>query len=344
MRTLKFTGNSYEIGRELEEHYREWHQDLPTDINRRTLSRQLAIYRKHFPSLIEEIRGMADEATGEGSYEKLLYSVLAHGVDNMRVRPPETKGCTIFGVKTPSGLIVGRNYDWIPQARDAFHIYNMNITGRYSYTGISDMNIYKRRHASHKHWSFSAEDTINEKGLYIGLTFAHNPRFGYGLSSTHMIRLIAETCATVDEALKVFRKVPLMIAKNFFVADASGNMAIVEHNSKIFKVLRPDERGILIQTNHYLAPELAREDFCLKECPAHDTYVRYYEALCGINRAGKDFNATYAHKILRKSPYIYANDPDGFMTIWSLVLDMTAKHYHLVFDTASCERTMEILP
>jgi hypothetical protein len=71
MKTLKFTGNSYEIGRELEQHYHGWHQDLPSNINRRTLSRQLAIYRRHFPSLIDEIRGMADGATGGGSLSEI---------------------------------------------------------------------------------------------------------------------------------------------------------------------------------------------------------------------------------------------------------------------------------
>jgi predicted choloylglycine hydrolase len=344
MRTLKFAGTSHEVGQELGQYYREWHQGSPEiPVNRRTLSRQLAIYQKHFPSLLEEIRGVAETLMGGGAdYEKLLYLTIAHGVDMARVHPTPTKGCTIFGVQTDRGLIVGRNYDWIPQARDSFHVYDMNITGRNAYTAISDMNIYERQHARHKHWSFSAEDAINDQGLYIGLTFAHNPRVGYGLSSTHMIRLIVETCATVDQAVKLFRKVPLMCAKNFFIADATGKMAIVEHNSKTFRVIHPDKQGILIQTNHYLAPDLIHEDFCLENHPAHTTYLRYYETLREINLARAHFNTVYARKILRHTTYVYANDTSGFMTIWSLILDMTAQKYHLVFDTAGGEKTMTL--
>jgi predicted choloylglycine hydrolase len=345
MKILKFTGSSYGIGQELERYYREWHQDLTlSSINRRTLSRQLAIYQKHFPGLVEEIRGMADAspAGGGANYELLLYAVLARDVDALRAQSAAPKGCTIFGAQTNQGLIVGRNYDWIPQARDSFHVFDMNITGCYAYTAVSDMNIYERRHASHKHWSFSAEDAINEKGLYVGLTFAHNPRVNYGLSPTHMIRLLAETCATVEQAVAVFCKIPLMCAKNLFIADAAGAMAVVEHNSKTFRVIRPNKQGVLIQTNHYQAPDLAREDFCLKNHPAHTTYLRYYETLREINLAGASFGPNHARKILRRTPYVYADSPDGFMTIWSLVLDMTARHYRLIFDTAEGEKDRAI--
>jgi predicted choloylglycine hydrolase len=279
---------------------------------------------------------------GGGSYEKLLYAILAHGVDQLHHQTPPVKACTIFGVKTASGLLVGRNYDWIPQARDTFHVYKMNIKGRHAYTGISDMNIYQRRHAGHKHWSFSAEDAINDQGLYIWLTFAHNPRYGYGLSSTHMIRLVAETCSTVEQAIKVFRKVPLMCAKNFFIADAKGNMVVIEHNSKTFKTIYPNDDGVLIKTNHYLSPDLAHEDFALQNHPAHTTYLRYYETLREINKHLPDFSLENIRHILRQTPYVYVNDPSQSMTIWSLVLDMTARRHSLIYDTSWAERRVDL--
>jgi predicted choloylglycine hydrolase len=338
MKVFNFSGDSFAVGQELEQCYHEWHSDLDSiKVNPYTLRRQMAIYKKHFPSLLDEIRGMAK--AGGGSYEKLLYAILASSVDQLHHRAQPTKGCTIFGVKTANGLLVGRNYDWIPQARDAFHVYKMNIKGRYAYTAISDMNIYQRRHAGHKHWHFSAEDAINDQGLYIGLTFAHNPRYGYGLSSTHMIRLVAETCSTVEQAIRLFRKVPLMCAKNFFIADAQGNMVVIEHNSKTFKIVRPKD-GILIKTNHYLSPDFAREDFALQNHPTHTTYLRYYETLREINKYLPDFGIENIHHILRRTPYVYANDPAQFVTVWSLAMNITAQHHRLIYDTTTGEKDL----
>ncbi|MDR0887400.1 MAG: C45 family peptidase [Candidatus Nomurabacteria bacterium] len=335
MRINKFAGTSREVGEQLGKFYEQQNRSLrDVQVNEATLNRQLAVYKKHYPELLEEIGGVA--VGGNFDLEKLLYVSIAQDVDQRMSRVKATESCTIFGVKKGDKLLVGRNYDWLPQARDCFHIYEMDIAKRYKYIGITDMTIFDPHHTSHKHWSFSAEDAINDQGLYIGLTYAFNQRWSYGLASTHIIRLVAETCGTVAQALKVFRKTPLLTPKNFFIADKYGNMAAIEHTSKTFRVVRPDKDGILIQTNHYTAPDLLKEDSVFKQHPAHTTYLRYYETLREIKRH-PDFKFANIRPILRNTHYVYA-DSNDHQTIWSLAMDMTSGKREIIWDDASGEK------
>ena len=167
--------------------------------------------------------------------------------------------------------------------------------------------------------------------MFIGLTFAYANEWSYGLTCIHMTKLIAETCTTVEDAIKVFEKVPLCCPKNFFIADKKGNMAIVEHTSKKFKVIYPKD-NLLIQTNHYVDKELEIEDTVLKRVPYHNTFLRYYETLQGINFNKEKFSYDNIMKILgRKGSYTCQNFP-GVKTIWSLALDMQKQKYILFYD------------
>jgi len=336
MKKLKFVGDSYEVGSQLGVIYRENGRDLSNVvINRRTLAKQLPIYRKYFPSLITEIEGIA----GGGGFdlEKLFYVLLAQDIDFRRQNYSAIEACTIFGVKTNEGLIVGRNYDWVSQARECFKVYEKRVVGRNGYIGVSDMNTYDLRHTSAKHWSFSAEDVINDKGLFVGLTFAYNHRTGYGLGPTNIMRLIAETCETVEQAIKVFRKVPLSMPKNFFIADKNGDMAVVEHTSKKFEVIYPNKQGVLIQTNHYIAPELAKEDTVLGDRSATTSFVRYAEVAQYVNEHFESFDIKNATQLLRRSAYVYAN-AHRHQTIWSLAMNMNKQRYDIYYDMASGEK------
>ncbi len=182
---------------------------------------------------------------------------------------------------------------------------------------------------------YDPDDAINDKGLFIGLTFAHDNKWSYGLSCTHMIKLIAETCPTVKDALKVFKRVPLCYPKNFFIADDKGNMAVVEHtSSKRFRIVYP-ENGVLIHTNHYLDAGLAKEDRVLAEEPSHNTFVRYYEALRKINQRKEKFQLSDIMKILGNTSSCVCQTGPNFQTIWSLALDMKKRRYKLYWDITS---------
>ena len=150
---------------------------------------------------------------------------------------------------------------------------------------------------SPKHHYYDADDALNDKGLCIGLTVATADPWSYGLIATHIIKLIAESCTTVEDALKVFKRVPLCCPKNFFIADKNGDMAIVEHTSEKYKIIY-HKNGILIQTNHFVDPELAKDDTVLICVPGHNTCLRYKEDLQKITAMKTHFKIWYVMKIL----------------------------------------------
>jgi len=251
------------------------------------------------------------------------------------------KACTIFGYKVKNNLFVGRNYDWIPETDKIFEAYKVINPERNSFIAITDMGIGSPATVEPKYFFYNADDAINSKGLFIGITFAYADQCSYGVSCIHMTKIIAETCETVKDAIKKFEKIPLCCPKNFFIADKNGDMVVVEHTSKKFKVLYPKD-DILIQTNHYVDSELAEDDTVLKRVPSHNTFIRYYETLQKINFEKGKFKQDSIIKILGKpGSYTCQNFP-AIKTIWTLALDIINKKYRIYWDISGKRKTKEI--
>lgn len=324
---LKFQGTYAELGRLYGQRLRSYHHDFYRQINSETLRRQLHIYQKHYPEFVTMIEAAAEEIGLAPEF--LLYEDLAAFVDHWKARVnPRNHGCTIFAVKSGSQVFVGRNYDWLASAREYFEQYDFSLTKAYRYFAFSDESVWGR-HTGKNTRKIFAEDAVNEHGLYIGLTFSHIDRWNYGLSPSHIIRYVAEHCQTTRQALNVFAKVPCAIPKNFLIADAFGQIAVVEHAAKTYAVLRPDNSGVIIQTNHCLDPELQRIDHVLSHDPNPTTFVRYAEADFLIREQLPNFQFTDLWPILRRSNYVY--NPD---TIWSLALELSTQRFNLYRDTA----------
>lgn len=294
--------------------------------DRQLYRKQLDIYKEYYPEYLEELKGMAD---GSGFDPQRLISRFICGeilwyTNTLKIN----RGCTIFGIKNKNGTFVGRNYDWEPAGAKSIANHTVINTEKNPFTAFTVDGI----------GSNSVEDAINDKGLYIGITFAVNYRWSYGISSLHICKLIAETCATVDEALIIFNKVPLCCPKNYFIADKNGDMAVIEHTSERFRVLYP-KNDILIQTNHYAHPELADEDMVLHDMPFSNTYLRYYEVLQRLNMQKDRFKYPGIMRLLTDpKSYIFANSP-AVRTIWSLALDMKNFRYRFYWNLVGQRRT-----
>ena len=298
-------------------------------INPKIYENQLKVYKKYYPEMLQELEAMAE--SGNFNKDKLIYSFLCDEILWYKDKFNPKKACTIFGVKSKNGIFVGRNYDWLPIAEKFFEAYKFDNPKRNAFIALTDMGIGIGAEANPKEMYYNADDVINNKGLFVGITFAYTDKWSHGLSCIHMTKLIAETCSTTKEAIKVFEKIPLCCPKNFFIADKNGDMAIVEHTSEKFKVRYPKD-DVLIQTNHYVDPELANEDTVLREVPYHNTFIRYYETLQKINFKKDKFNFSDIIKVLgAPNSYTCQNFP-GVKTIWTLALDMKNQKYKLFWD------------
>jgi len=292
----------------------------------RLLAGQLKVYEKYYPEMLEEVKGIAEG--GGFNEEKAIYNFITSEIFWYTDRFSLKRECTIFGVRNKNGFFVGRNYDWHPAIEKLWEIYKVKSPGLYPLIAVTDMATAPKKDAVKTF--YYADDAINSKGLFIGLTFAYNDKWSFGISNLHMCRFIAERCKNVKEAIGVFKEVPICCSKNYFIADKEGNMAVVEHSSRKFKVLEP-QNGVLIQTNHYIDPGLAKEDTVLKNAPSHNTFLRYYETLQKINLIKETFSFPDIVKILGFKSYIYQNSPD-IKTIWSLGLDMKNRDYKICWN------------
>jgi predicted choloylglycine hydrolase len=335
MKISTFKGNFLEIGKQIGAYYYKGGIKLGTiKIDKTLYENQLRIYKKYYPELLEELEGVA--IGGKFDKDECIYNSICGEISWFRQRFKLKQACTIFGVKSKNSTFVGRNYDWIPAAEKIFEIYKVYNSERNSFMAITDMGIGSELDVKFNRLSYNAEDTINDKGLFIGITFAYNNKWSYGLAFKHITQLIAERCSTVAEAIKIFEEVPLSCPKNFFIADKNGDMAIVQHTSKKFKIIRP-KNNVLIQTNNYTDPEIAKEDMVLIENPVHNTYLRYYEALQKINRVNKnnDFKLGDIIKILGDKNSLVCqggSKENPIKTIWSLSIDLKKRDYKIYWD------------
>ncbi|MBR0488375.1 hypothetical protein IJJ39_01715 [Candidatus Saccharibacteria bacterium] len=336
----RFTGTYVEFGEYLARKLAERNHNFNTRVNRRTLNKQLKIYKKFWPEILEESKAVASYLNM--SEDEILYDEIASTIDNQKRRveaahDSRDEACTIFAIHENGKTYVGRNYDWDPSARNYFQIYDLKIDNTYRYFAFSDEGTYPR-HTRSRTWKLYMEDAINEYGLYIGLTASklREKYWNYGFSSYHMIRYVAEHCKTTEEALVVFRKIPIAVPKNFLIADKSGDIAVIEHAAKDYQILRPKtfaNAKYIVHTNHCLSPEYRKVDPVLKNRPKSDTYLRYEEADYLVRRELPNYDFTDTGRILRNSHYVYN---DG--TIWSLALELSEPRLTYYRDTTTGQK------
>ncbi|KKS18855.1 MAG: putative choloylglycine hydrolase [Parcubacteria group bacterium GW2011_GWC1_41_7] len=340
MKISEFKGSFFEIGKQQGAIYKKNGMSFNTvKIDPVLYKNQHAVYKKHYPQLLDEFKGMAQG--GNFDEEKLIYYFITGEIFYFKNEFRLDKACTIFGYKKGNNVYVGRNYDWLPETENIFEVYKAMNPEVNSFIAVTDMGISNPATAKPKYFFYNTDDAINSKGLFIGLTFAYLDQWSYGISCIHMTKLIAENCETVKEALEVFKKTPLCCPKNFFIADKNGDMVVVEHAAKKFKILYPKE-NILIQTNHYVDEELAKKDIVFKQVPFHNTCIRYYETLQKIQFEKRTFSRESISKILnRKGSYTCQNFP-GIKTIWTLALDMTSKKYKIYWDLSRSKKSKEL--
>lgn len=192
--------------------------------------------------------------------------------------------CTSFQVRNADGegWLYGRNYDYFknPSMVTISHPKN-----GYASIAVSDMS----------HFGYSLEklpesfvskalclaaiyapvDGINEKGLCTSIMAlpmqpaqqdSGKPR----ISTTTVMRLFLDRCATVDEALDLLAKydvrhdVAAGSGYHYMVADASGKCAVIEFDLddgwKTMIVRKPEGENSLLVTNHLLSPKYYTEE------------------------------------------------------------------------------------
>jgi predicted choloylglycine hydrolase len=151
--------------------------------------------------------------------------------------PPFLTGCSQAAVLDGGPALI-RNYDW------DYRIFD-GVVARTAYTG--------RRVLGMLDCLWGLLDGVNDAGLTVSLTFGGRPQVGEGFGIPLVIRYVLEVCGTVDEAVRVLRRVPVHMSYNVTALDGSGRWATV--------YVAPDRPAVVtdraVTTNHQGSVEWA---------------------------------------------------------------------------------------
>lgn len=161
-----------------------------------------------------------------GTYERL---VELHGGGDVEARflslwnpPPLFAGCSIAAWPGAGGPALVRNYDFVPMLCDT-----TLLASAWNGTRVLAM--------SDCLWGIL--DGVNEHGLAVALAFGGRDITGPGFAVTLVLRYVLEFCRNVDEAVAAISRIPVNLAYNVSVVDASGAAATVQ--------LSPDREALV---------------------------------------------------------------------------------------------------
>ena len=138
-----------------------------TEERQKFVKKCLPIYKKYYPEILEEIKGIADGQ--QDSYDNLctfLLSMYCFEFDNH---------CTCFAFKDKNNIIFGRNSDFLVELEKLYMNCLYNLDNVYSFNGNTTAFV-------------EIEDGINEYGLSVGLTFVYPTIIKAGFNSGLLVR------------------------------------------------------------------------------------------------------------------------------------------------------------
>jgi hypothetical protein len=166
-------------------------------------------------------------------------------------------GCTMVGVSreraTCEGAVVGRNYDWATQDLRWCELHRYRAPDALARLGYTH------------HWA-GCTDVLNEAGLYCAIaSLPPQPLRGPGVQWNVIVEMVTETCSTVDEAVAACARPDHLRPMSYLLADAAGDVAVVEATPAEVCVRRPQDGLVLvanaIQGGRVLARVSEREAF-----------------------------------------------------------------------------------
>jgi hypothetical protein len=285
------------------------------------------LYQRIFPQQLEIIRGAAevyatptdkiDARVFEYNFTTMLWCGLLKNnrfygaTDFQKFTDCATNHdhCSVASYYASGRQLVGRNFD---NPSDRPHYFtSMQLEGGYKVVGHTIYDVTS--------W---VTDGINEKGRSLSVTTAYGDREAYpkepAVLMGHMCQIIMQTCATVEEALKLLRTVRVWFpdeVNHWLVADASGKAVVAEWNPKNYKLQVFEQPGPYeLLTNTPL--ELGQEAV-VKSCWRYRKAKPMLEA--GVQDAAGMFEVMKAMRV--------TSGPSR--TLWTSVMDLNARTFEV---------------
>ena len=247
-------------------HFAGW--DWPTV--RREAARFEAPIGKFRPAYLEEMRGIADGADLDltdvlaiNVRTEVMYSAKARNAPRELRLPAE---CSAFAQVPapgqPGSVILGQNWDWLVHAARTLVLLEARPDDGPDFITVVEAGLL-------------AKTGMNAAGLgLVTNALVTDADTGEPGLPYHVLLRAVLDCGTVTEALQALQAGPRSSSANYLIAHASGSALDIEAAPGDFTRLYPlfPEKGVLLHTNHFLAPRIDPVDLSLWAMP--DSAVR----------------------------------------------------------------------
>lgn len=297
------------------------HTFVITEERRKFANECLPIYKKYYPEILEEIKGIADGQ--KDSYENLytfLLSMFCFEFNNH---------CTCIALKDNQNIIFGRNSDFLVELEKLYMNCLYKLNNVYSFNGNTTAFV-------------EMEDGINEYGLAIGLTFIYPKVIRVGFNAGILVRYLLEKCKTTDEVIESLRILPIASQQTLTIADSTGNIVVVECNSEHIEVIKPNKDGGFVTTANEFNSQKMKEynNYDIDDWRAEERYSVAYNSL-------KENNSNFSIKLVKD----ILSGKHGFMcqynrktnadTVWSVIYDIKNRRIYRTEGNPSRKRFKE---
>ena len=288
------------------------------------------------PAYLEEMRGIADGA-GLDLTDILAINVRTEVMYSAKARqaPRAAKAlaeCSAFahvpGPGQPGPAILGQNWDWLLHATQTLVVLEARPEEGPDFVTVVEAGLL-------------AKAGMNAAGLgLVTNALVTNADVGEPGLPYHVLLRAVLDCATVTEAVKVLQAGPRSSSANYLIAHASGAALDIEAAPGDFTRLYPlfPEDGVLLHTNHFLAPRVDPVDLALWAMPSTMVRLQRLRAAAAAQvtaaRTLDDFRALLADHA--DYPHSICAHPDPAdhpceqgATIASVLMDLNARHLWL---------------
>lgn len=252
------------------------------------------LLQDYYPEIIYEFKGYQDALKLQ---EDELLPHFSLGMEG---------GCSAIAVKTPEGMLIGRNYDYY-YFENRRHLIKTIPNNGYSHVGMHEGLVGGRF------------DGMNEKGLFVCFNGAgkHSKIAKIGISFHLIVRLLLEKCATAKEARDTLLSLPIKEPKSYLLVDTNEAFVVEADIYQSFFREMLDQQIVL--TNHFVHPLMNTKNI-------FPNSVNRFNKLENIGRAIQ----LNSKKRIKKLKELMADHSaplcghhDGLATFWSCVGNLT---------------------
>jgi isopenicillin-N N-acyltransferase-like protein len=313
-------------------HYAGWDWETV----RREAARFEAPIADFRPAYLQEMRGIAEGAGLDladvlaiNVRTEVMYAAMARQAPLAARQVPQPPAeCSAFAVvpapSRPGAALVGQNWDWLLHAAHTVVVLEVRQEEGPDFVTVVEAGLL-------------AKTGMNAAGLGLATNaLVTDADVGAPGLPYHVLLRAVLDCETVTDAFAVLQAGVRSSSANYLIAHASGSALDIEAAPGDFTRLYPllPEAGVLLHTNHFLAPQIDPLDLSLWAMPS--SAVRLQRLRAALTARDTPPTLDDLRPLLRDHadhpfgicahPDPRAHRYDQGATIASVVMDLTARH------------------